>query len=187
MKKRTLITLIAAMALIFTISCGDDPATPDKEEDGIDWPDMTSRDDVIKTVVLTYEHPNDAESDSKYNALLHSLYFFMLHENDVNPGESQIMTRAEDLLSTEWIFTASLLLELTITETGAWDAIVEVEGEACTDCWETTRSYFVRVQFEDEGTIYQSPPESAFVRIVVAPDESDGSKWALRAMFDLGI
>ena len=98
------------------------------------------------------------------------------------------MTRAEDLLSTEWIFDTQTMLELTIDpEIGSWDTVAEVEGEACTDCWETTRSYFVRAQFEDEGTIYQSSPERAFVRIIVAPDESDGSKWALRAMFDLGI
>jgi len=46
----------------------------------------------------------------------------------------------------------------------------------------------VQAQFGDETTIFQSPPERAFVTIIAAPDENDPeNKWVLRAMFDLGI
>jgi hypothetical protein len=148
---------------------------------------MTSRDDAIETVVLAWSNPKDGESVSKYNALLHSQYFFRLHDDDVDVGDSPILTRAEDIASTEWIFDVHTMCELTITETGAWYEYPELDGEPCENCWETTRQYFVRVQFEDEGTIFQSPPERAFVTIIVAPDEAESTKWVLRAMFDLGI
>ena len=186
---KTALPLLLISALLAAPSCifdpKEDPYIPPDEP--IEWPDMTDRDDVIKTVVLAYENPRDGESESRYNALLHSQYFFKLHPDDVEIGESQIMSRTEDLASTEWIFTEHTMLELTITETGSWDPIAEVEGEPCENCWETTRQYFVRAQFGDEQTIWQSPPERAFVTIIVTPDESDATKWSLRAMFDLGI
>jgi hypothetical protein len=187
---KTALPLLLITAMLAAPSCifdpKEDPVIPVK--DPVVWPDMTTRDDAIKVVVLAYQNPNDSGSDSKYNALLHSQYFFKLHSSDVEPTESQIMTRVQDLLSTEWIFDNQTMLELSITpEIGSWDAVELVEGDPCDNCWETTRSYYIRAQFEDEGTIYQSPPTSAFVRIIVAPDESDATKWVLRAMFDLGI
>jgi hypothetical protein len=179
--------LLITAAIMLVVSCSDDPQSPIEKDDEIPWPAMTDRDDVIKTVVLCYENPKDGSSDSKYNALLHSLYFFKFDESDVDPGGSPIFTRAEDIMSTEWLFTVTTILELTITETGAWHEYPEIEGEPCENCWETTRQYFVRAQFEGEGTIYHSSPERVFVTIIAAPDESDSSKWVLRAMFDLKI
>ena len=172
---------------------GDVRITP-REGIVIGWPIGSEGRDYIgwngdtqQTVVLAYANPKESESIAKYNALLHSQYFFKLHESDVEPGESQIQTRAWDIASTEWIFNTETMLELTIPEIGAWDAYESIEGEPCENCWETTRQYFVRAQFGDETTIYQSPPERANVVIIVAPDENDPSKWVMRAMFDLGI
>jgi len=176
-----MVTAAAALlaSLIILPSCFEDTTEPVKEKPAIDWPDMTSRDDVVRTVVLAYTNPKAGESEAKYNALLHSQYFFKLHESDVAPGESAVMTRAEDIASTGWIFENETLLELTITpEAGSWDAYPEIDGEPCENCWETTRSYIIRAQFGDETVIHQSPPERAFVTIIVAPDER---------MFDLGI
>ena len=189
---KTALPLLLITAMLASPSCifdpKEDPVIPVK--DPIVWPDMTTREDPIKVVVLAYENPDDQASNENYEGLLHSQYFFKLHSSDVEDGESQIMTRPEDINSTKWIFDVHTALELTITpEIGSWDAVdpPTVEGLPCENCWETTRSYFIRFQDEDEGTIYQSPPERAFVRVIVAPDESDATKWVLRAMFDLGI
>ena len=182
--------LLLITAMILSPSCIFDPKQdPEiKIEDPIVWPDMTVKDDAIRVIVLAYSNPKLGESEARYNSVLHSLYFFRLHSDDVAVGESQIMTRNEDLASTEWIFANQTMLELTVSpETGSWDTYPEIEGEPCENCWTTTRSYFIRAQFEDEGTIFQSPPERAFVTIIVAPDENDATKWVLRAMFDLGI
>ncbi len=187
MQRRLSILLLVAAAIMMLASCGDDPQSPIEKDDEIPWPAMSDRDDVIETVVLCYENPKEGTSEAKYNALLHSQYFFKFHEDDVPPGDSPIMTRAEDIMSTEWLFEIQTMLELTITEAGSWYEYPEIDGEPCDNCWETTREYFIRVQFGDDTTIYQSPPARAYVVVIVAPDENDSSKWVLRAMFDLGI
>ncbi|MCK4549076.1 MAG: hypothetical protein KAU49_02865, partial [Candidatus Krumholzibacteria bacterium] len=154
----------------------------------IPWPDMTDRDDVIRTVVLGYTYPKDAESSAQYEALLHSLYFFGLAPGDFEPGDPNILTKAQDVEVTNWLFTAQVL-ELKITpEKAAWYAYTnDLDGKPCENCYSTQRDYFIQVQFDDESTIYQSPPGNASISIIVAPDENDSSKWVLRAMLDLGI
>ena len=185
MKRTTITILLLSLALTLAVSCND-PASPAKEDDeGIDWPAMTSRDDVVETLLLTYANPKEGESASKYNALLHSQYFFGLDPRDVGAGDMPILTRAQDVASTEWIFENESLLELTIPESGTWNEYNELEGEPCVNCWESTRGYHIRVQFGNEDTTYQSPAGSAFVSIIVAPDENDSSKWVLRAMYDI--
>ncbi len=187
LSKKTLVMILAA-ALFLVVSCGDDPTDPVKDDDDLTWPAMTSRDDVIKTVVLAHNNPKYGESLSKYNAVLHSQYFFGLDATDVQPGDPPFMARAEDIASTEFMFSNSTILDLTITpEEGSWYEYPEIGGEPCANCWGTERQYFIRVQIGDETTIYQSPPGRAFAVFIVAPDESDPSKWVLRAIYDLGI
>ena len=187
MRNRPSVILLIAAALMLAASCGEDPQATAIEEDGIQWPDMTSRDDVIKVVVLCYENPRDAESEAQYSAILHSQYFFMLHDSDVLSGESPIISRSEEILLAEELFETHTILELTVTETGSWSERNDLEGGACENCWETRRQYFIRTQFGDDATIYQSYTDGAFVQIIVAPDENDSSRWVLRAMYDLGI
>ncbi len=193
MKKTTITLLLFALALTFSVSCND-PAKPvvedddpieDPIEDPIGWPAMTEKDDVIKTVLLAYEYPKEGESTSRFNVLLHSNYFFALEPRDVEPGESPVLTRAADIAATEWIFENTSLLELIIGETGSWNTYPEIEGEPCVDCWESTREYRIRAQFGDETTTFQSPAGRVAVIIIVAPDETDSSKWVLRAMYDI--
>ena len=75
---------------------------------GREYPAMTSRDDVIKTVVMTYENRTDGEALSRYNALLHTQYFFGLAPGDIDPGEPSILTRAQDIESTEFLFDSAM-------------------------------------------------------------------------------
>jgi hypothetical protein len=182
--------LVLISAMLVSPSCIFDPKQ-EKEPPpvvDVDWPDMTQRDDVIKMLVLTYANPKNPESIPNYRALLHSQYFFGLAPQDVPPGEPPIMTRSEDVTSTELIFEYEKILELTIDPMVAtWYEYPELEGEVCENCWAAQPSYFIRAQFNDEETIYLSPVENAEVSIIVAPDESDPGKWVLRAMYDLCI
>ncbi len=176
--------LLASPACIFDPK--EDPVIPPPVE--IDWPDMTSEDDVIKTILLCYKYPKDTDAVSKYNALLHSDYFFGFADGDVDPGESPIMTRAQDIGSTERIFDAQTMLELNIEpEIGSWYDYTEIGGEPCEDCRATQPSYFIRAQFDDETKIFQSPVGKAEVMVIVSPDEADPTKWVLRAMYDLCV
>jgi hypothetical protein len=151
----------------------------------VEWPDMTQRDDVVETILIAYEYPKEGESVSRYNALLHSKYFFGLDPADVGVGEPPIFTRAEEIRTTERIFELESLLELTVAETGTWNPYNEIEGEPCENCWESTREYRIRAQFGDEDITYQSPAGRASVIIIVAPDEADATKWVIRAMYDI--
>jgi len=189
---KTALPLLLITALLASPACifdpKEDPVIP--VDDPIVWPGMTNRDDVIKTVVLAYENRTDGEALSRYNALIHTQYFFGLAPGDVDPGDSPIMTRAEDIESTEYLFDVNktAVLVLTITpEEGSWYEYPELDGEPCENCYGTERQYFIRAQFEDETTIHQSPPGRAFAVVIVAPDENDSTKWVLRAMYDLGI
>jgi hypothetical protein len=183
--KRTATAFIVFLIFILIASCGEDPQKPEENDNGIDWPEMTNREDVIETVLLAYANPRIAESTSRYEDILHSEYFFMLAPRDVYPGNPPFLSRSEDIASTEWIFDHQILLELSIAETGSWDAYPEIGGEECTGCMATTRDYFIRAQFGGGETIYQSSPTRCHVTIIVSPDESDPSKWALRAMYDI--
>jgi len=185
MDRKSVIAAALLAALAVLPSCLDDTTKPVKEKPPVDWPDMTSRDDVVRTVVLAYANPRDGETAARYDALLHSQYFFKLHESDVAPGESAVMTRAEDIASTGWIFENETLLELSIPLTGSWFEAEEIEGEPCEGCLQTTREYSIRAQFGQDGTIFQSPVGKAYVTIIVAPDESDAGKWVLRAIYDI--
>jgi len=178
--------LLVAVAAMLAVSCGEDPQNPVREDDEIPWPAMTDRDDVIKTIVLCYENPKSGEAVSRYNRLLHSGYFFKLADGDVDPGDPSYMNRATDIRSTEGIFEFESMLELSIIpEVGSWYPYPELGGEPCEDCHSTERQYFIRAQFGDEETTYQSPVGRAFVMIIISPDESDSSKWVIRAMYDL--
>ena len=186
MKKTTITILLLSLALTLAVSCND-PAKPVVEDpgDGINWPGMTDRDDVVKTVLLAYANPKEGVSVSKYNGVLHSLFFFGLDPSDVRVGEPPILTRAEDIAATEWIFQNESMLELTIPETGTWNPYTEIEGQPCVDCWESTRGYTIRFQIGDEEMTHESSAGKASVIIIVAPDEADSSKWVLRAMYDV--
>jgi hypothetical protein len=180
------ILLAAALALLPVISCKEDPVNPQEEDNGIDWPSMTSKDDVIEMLVMTYSNPKSPESIPRYRALLHSQYFFGLAPQDVPPGTPPVLTRSEDITCTERMFEYEKILELTIDPmVNTWYELPELEGEPCTDCWAAQPSYFIRAQFGDAETIYLSPIDRAEVSIIIAPDESDPDKWVLRAMYDL--
>ena len=146
---------------------------------------MTQRDDVIETILLAYEYPKEGESVSRYNGVLHSLFFFGLDPADVGVGEPPILTRALDVASTEWMFDVSSELVLTIPETGTWQSYPEIGGGPCENCWESTRGYTIRFQIGDESTTYESSAGRASVIIIVSPDEADPTKWVLRAMYDI--
>ncbi len=180
--------LLLITVLLAPQSCIFDPQEDpdDRPVDPIDWPDMTERDDVIKMVILCYENPKNAGAVSRYNGLLESGYFFKFAAGDVEPGDPTIMDRAWDIRSTEGIFEYETMLELSIIpEVGQWYPYPEIGGEPCENCHSTERQYFIRAQFDGEGTISQSPVGRAFVTIIISPDESDSSKWVIRAMFDL--
>ena len=183
-RARLFVLLLAAVVLVCAGCSKDDPVKVQVKDP---WPDMTSRDDVVSALLFCYSNPTQSKTMQRYEGLLHSQYYFVLSEDDVRPGEDPILSRAHDISVTQLIFENQTDLVLSIPEEGTWLERPDIDGGPCGNCWDTTRSYYIRAQFGAENTIYVSPPERAFVTIVVAPDESDPSKWVIRAMYDLGI
>ena len=168
---------------VFLPSCSeDDPVEP--KDEGIEWPSMTDRDDVLEVIQLAYDNPKDPESADKYESILHSMYLFHLSESDYTPGEATFLTRAEDILSTRWIFENEASLTLNLALTGSWEAEPMVDGEPCENCYASEREYAIRAQFGTDETVHQSKAGATSVIVIVAPDESDSSKWVLRAVYD---
>ena len=186
MFRKAMIMLAMFAVLPVFQSCLDEPVKPIKESpDEPAWPDLTSEDDIVRTLVLCYDNPSFDDVMTRYENLLHSEYFFRLSPEDVEPGDPLIITRAEDIAISEAIFERQTMLELDIAATGAWYDQDEIDGAACTGCRSTMRLYFIRAQFGRDATVYQCSPGGAFVTIVIAPDESDSSKWVIRAIYDL--
>lgn len=182
--------LVLITALLMSPSCIFDPKQEAEIPPVIEvtWPDMTDRDDVLETLVLAYANPKNGESTSKYNAILHTQYFFGLASQDVEVGDSPIISRSEDVTITEKMFEYELILELTLDPMiGTWVGETEVNGEPCENCWSCQPSYFIRAQFDDEKPLYMSPVTNSEVMIIVSPDEADPTKWVLRAMYDLAV
>ena len=179
---------IAALALAPGCIFDPKPSVDPPVRPEIEWPDMTDRDDVIRALVLCYTYPSQSVSLVKYEGLLHTEYFFLMTDDDAAKFQVEpYIDRVADLTSTELIFESQTDLALDIPVEGSWLERLDIDGDPCENCWETLRTYYIRAQFGAENTIYVSPPERAFVTIVVAPDESDPSKWVIRAMYDLGI
>ena len=185
--RRVALPFLLSLSLVLAATgCFEDDPVKVKEKDPIDWPDLTDRDDVAKTIVLCYENPTDNEAMTRFEGLLHSQYFFAFDPEDVNPGDPVLLTRAEDIIVTQWLFENHTELYLSIypADGEAWDQLAELYGEPCDDCWSGRREYMISYQQTDESIRLMSTPGSAAVTIIVAPDESDSNKWVLRALFD---
>ncbi len=187
MFRRSLIIFALLAALAFLPSCLDEAVKPIKEPPPTTWPEMTTEDEVVQALALCYENPGLADVMTRYEDFLHSEYFFELAPDDVDVGESKFFLRDEDIASTRWIFENQSGLTLSITGSGNWDDHPEINGLTCEGCRATMRSYHIRVQFSNDGTVWSSGFGRAYATIVVAPDESDASKWVLRAIYDHGL
>lgn len=184
-KQMIIFALLAALA--FLPSCLDEAVKPIKEAPPATWPEMTTEEEAVEALLLCYQNPRLAEVMSRYEGLLHSEYFFELAPDDVMVGESKFILRAEDIASTEWIFENQTGLTLSFSGTGGWNDCTEINGLACDGCRETTRSYYIRVQLSVDGKVYSNRSEEVYATIIVAPDESDASKWVIRAIYDHGL
>ena len=186
LRRSTIIfALLAALAVL--PSCLDEAVKPIKEAPPATWPEMTTEEEAVEALVLCYENPRLAEVMMRYEELLHSEYFFELAPDDVMVGQSEFILRAEDIVSTRWIFEHQTQLTLSFAGTGDWNDYPEINDSACVGCRETTRSYYIRVQFGVFGKTYSNRFEEVYATIIVAPDESDASKWVIRAIYDHGL
>jgi hypothetical protein len=162
-------------ALVFA-GCSEEtgPCNPGHDS-GIDWPDLTAREDVIDYLLLTYEH----RDYDRYNTLLHPDYIWYFQPRDAEELGTPLIDYAEDAEATKRIFDRAVMLELELGA-GTWNEITEVGGQPCHGCWETDRVYGIQVQFTGGDVIYTG---SDMVKFIIVPVDDGGAtifkiKWA---------
>ena len=186
MLKKTFVLLLMLAVLHILPACLDETVKPIKEPPPDAWPELTSENNVIGALVWCYDNPSSDDAMTRYESLLHSEYFFRLAAGDVDEGEDPVITKAADIGITRAIFEHQSYLDLDIVTTGDWYDQPELNGHPCEGCRTATREYFIRARFAADGDTWQSVPGKAFVTVIVAPHESDTSKWVIRAIYDLG-
>ena len=152
------IALLAAAILIS--GCGDDgnPVTP--EEETAEFRTLTSPENLIYNLVLSYKELNIVE----YSRLLLNTddgdygqeYYWFNQAEDVSALGEAYYARDEDISRTNNIFQAAKgtpakpehsvidRLQLEIYN-GIWTSAGSLWGEPCEDCWYTKRSYYIKI------------------------------------------
>jgi len=179
MIKKTLRMVVSLLLIVFLFGSSgcilSSDKNPPRPPENIDWKDRTEREHCVDILLLTYKHRNI----ERYKELLHSDYVWYMQEEDVLKGYDHILTRDQDIEGTERIFDAHSL-ELSLYGSG-WDVWTPEVG-TCDNCWTSTRTYTISVQFESEGSEYQGIEQQ--VIIVVVPDETDPSKYQILQAYD---
>jgi len=153
----------------------DDEAPPTKPK--YEYLDLTHKEDAIQNLVTAYKEHNVLQVEK----LLHSLYIWRNQDYDIaNNNLPEYYSRSEEITSTTNIFLAADKrseptkyidkLELTIEE-GSWQQVTEFQGQPCTDCWETTREYFITVVMEGGNTTLYG---NDLVVFTIVPVEESG-------------
>jgi hypothetical protein len=144
----TILTVVIGLSGCI-LSPKDDTVPPDKPK--YVYLDLTHKGDAIENLVTAYKEHNLTQVEK----LLHPLYIWRNQDYDILHNElPEFYSRSEEVTSTTNIFLAAEKqsapdkyidkLELTI-EDGSWQQVYEFQGEACEDCWQTTREYFITV------------------------------------------
>ena len=156
--------LAAAAGLV--LGCSDNATQPKVTKPR--YPEATAPEIVIGNLFLSYKDRNIEQ----FEKLLHQDYIWYNR-----PGDAPLfLARSEDCAITRNLFLAAqhlhpapaMWLDKLDLELygGAWTSIVEFNGAACDDCWETTREYFLVLMMTSGGTIYVA---GGSVRILVVP------------------
>jgi hypothetical protein len=178
MKSRTVRRIAAPLALaavaLLVLGCSDDATQPNVTPKPR-YPEATTKEIVISNFLKSYEDRNIEQ----FAKLLHPDYIWY-NQPGLTP---EFYTRSEDIEKTGNMFSAALhtypnsalwldKLELKLND-GVWTQIVEYDGSACDDCWETTRDYYIELYLPNAAMTLL---HDDLVRFVVVPAEEGGPK-----------
>jgi hypothetical protein len=160
--------------MLFALGCSDNAMQP-KVAKPPRYPEATTKEIVIENFLKSFEDRNI----DQFAKLLHPDYIWYNQ-----PGFTpEFYTRSEDIEMTGNMFLAAkhmhsnsaLWLEELYLKlyTSPWMEISEFNSEPCSDCWETTVPYYLRLRMADDGTTYIA---SDMARFVVVPVEVDRTK-----------
>ena len=139
---------------------------------------LTDKENVIYNLVLSYK----VADIQRYDDLLHPDFVWHNQKDPASPNLEEQWSRPEDFRRTSNMFKATRRaysdpdlnldrLELDI-KAAAWEPVDSVGGAPCTDCWQTTREYYITAVTEG-GDTYIGNDLSLFI---VVPVDKDGTK-----------
>jgi hypothetical protein len=173
---------IAALAMIVYSGC---ILSPDEEvpqpQPKPTYKSLTDKENIIYNLMQCYKEHNV----TRYEELLDAGFYW--HDQDGTAKD-----RATDISQTGKMFEAAEhtypdpkwwldRLELTIYN-NPWTQVQEVDGEACADCWETTRNYYITAVISGGATTYIGDAQATF--IAVGLDEGGQRIYRLRHIYD---
>jgi hypothetical protein len=143
---------------------------------------LTEKENLIYNLMQSYKEHNIA----RYEELLDPLYLW--HDQD-----DAIKERAVDVDKTGKLFAAAEntysdpklwieKLELTIYA-GTWDQILEIDGAACSDCWQTTRDYYISARMTGGTLTYIGNDQAIF--IVMGVNKGGQKIYQIRHIYDI--
>ena len=193
MKKMNPLKTIAAILLVSVITsygCILNPDTGDDDRDPIviEWPDLTTPNDVVETIRLVYKHFNTASTDelmTHYSAILyddpdqnHDYVWNMQTEDVAEYGD--VLLREDDIKGTRYLIEQSSALQLTI-EAGSWLGAPDV----CEECLVTTRTYWISTTLDHKGEIMKLAGEEMRIQLIIGPNEEFPGTWTIYVASDL--
>jgi hypothetical protein len=174
-----LVSLALAACLTVSLGCLFGPDKDKAPPPANDFKPLTDKENVIYNLVLSYDRADIAH----YNELLHADYLWYMQPRDIMMVHDTFWTRAQDLSATENLFQSTrgqnsdpqwnvTKLQLDI-KSASWSLYPDsIPGcpYPCTDCWQTTREYYVTVGTEGGDTFIAND----LVLFVVVPVEAGG-------------
>ena len=157
--------LCLLLSMFLVTGCLNDPEKKEAPvEEEPEFRDLTSKEDVINNLVLSYAERNISEysklllrNDDSYNGSDYQFSYYWYNQPEDEELEAYLM-RDEDIMATNNLFLAAqgtpakldheILDDLTLEiGAGSWVAVSELFGEPCEDCWSTIREYLISVSY----------------------------------------
>jgi hypothetical protein len=163
--------LILLFAAFLAAGCLTDPEKKETPtEEPAQFRDLTSREDVIYNLLLSYQEKNISqysrlllEDDDSYNGSDYQAGYYWYNQPE-SEGLDEYMLRDADIASTNNLFLAAMgtpsesqhpeiyRLSLMISE-GTWSQVTELFGQTCEDCWFTEREYEIRLDLGEDAVM----------------------------------
>jgi hypothetical protein len=160
--KKYVVVFVMAFAVLGYSACILSPTEVPPDKPASNWKDLTEKEDVITNLMQCYT----SHDITHYKELLHEDYIWYNQVAEAEAGEVELyFQRDDDIQKTKNMFDAADRtyedetkwldkLELTIAS-GSWTQLTEFNGEACDDCWQTLRQYYITLDMAvGELTLY---------------------------------
>lgn len=179
---------LAAFALIVYSGCilSPDEEAPEPQPKPTYKP-LTERENLIYNLIQCYKEHNI----TRYEELLHP-DFIWYNQPGATPEYND---RTQDVYLTGRMFLAAEgkhpnpqvwldKLELNIDQVAStWTQVADIAGVPCTDCWETTRAYYITAVISGGSTTYIGDDTVKF--IVIGVDQSGTKIYQFLRMDDI--